>query len=156
IDLVVGAAQYRLPDAANVLKLELPLMRPDRQAGEAAGRVWASRPADLPRPLIAGLLGGRTKPFRFGWRVALDLAPAAQPCARRRGCSLYSPPSRRTRPEVAETIEQTLAKGARLFRWQPDSAREDTPYMGLLALADGFIVTGDSASMMVEVARLRR
>jgi hypothetical protein len=30
----------------------------------------------------------------------------------------------------------------------------DNPYMGLLGLADRFIVTGDSISMMVEVTRL--
>ena len=42
-DLVVGAAQYRLPQSANVLQLELPLMRPDLQAVERAGQVWATR-----------------------------------------------------------------------------------------------------------------
>ena len=31
-----------------------------------------------------------------------------------------------------------------------------TPYRGLLGLADGFVVTGDSISMMVEVIRLRK
>jgi mitochondrial fission protein ELM1 len=155
-DLVVGAAQYRLPEAANVLQLDLPLMRPDRQAVEAAGQVWRSRLADLPRPLIAVLVGGQTKPFRLDAKVALDLIAAAQSEAARRGGSLYFTTSRRTRPEVAEAIEQNLPAGARLFRWQPDSKREDNPYLGLLALADAFIVTGDSASMMVEVARLRR
>ena len=29
----------------------------------------------------------------------------------------------------------------------------DNPYLGLLGLADGFVVTGDSVSMMVEVVR---
>jgi len=38
------------------------------------------------------------------------------------------------------------------FDWsQPDS---ENPYTGLLALADRFVVTGDSISMLVEVARL--
>jgi uncharacterized protein len=39
---------------------------------------------------------------------------------------------------------------------RPEAAPADNPYLGLLALADAFIVTGDSASMMVEVARLGR
>ena len=106
--------------------------------------------------MIAVLVGGQTKPFRFDENVAFDLLAAAQSEAARRHGSLYFTTSRRTRPEVAEAIERNLPAGARIFRWQPDSVREDNPYLGLLALADAFIVTGDSASMMVEVARLRR
>jgi uncharacterized protein len=155
-DLVVGAAQYRLPEAANVLQLELPLMRPDLQAVERSGQLWAPRLADLSRPLIAVFVGGQTKPFRFDEKTAFELIAAARSEAARRNGSLYFTTSRRTRPEVVEAIERNLPEGARLFRWQPDSAREDNPYLGLLALADAFIVTGDSASMMVEVARLRR
>ena len=32
----------------------------------------------------------------------------------------------------------------------------DNPYFGLLALGDNFIVTGDSVSMIIEIARLGR
>ena len=155
-DLVIGTAQYRLPDAANVLKLDLPLMRPDAETVAAAGRLWAPRLAGLPRPLIAVLVGGQTKPYRFDAPVARDLMAAAEAEARRRGGSLYVTTSRRTRPEAAEAIEQSLPAGSRLFRWRPEAASEANPYLGLLALADAFIVTGDSASMMVEVARLGR
>jgi mitochondrial fission protein ELM1 len=155
-DLVIGTAQYRLPHAANVLRLDLPLMRPDREAVAVAGRSWAPRLADLPRPLTAVLVGGQTKPYRFDGAVALKLLAAAEEERRRRGGSLYVTTSRRTRPEAAEALERNLPAGARLFRWHVDSAPEDNPYLGLLALADAFIVTGDSASMMVEVARLGR
>jgi uncharacterized protein len=155
-DLVIGTAQYRLPDAANVLKLDLPLMRADAEAVAAAGRVWAERLAGLRRPLIAVLVGGQTKPYRFDAPVARELMAAAEAEARRRGGSLYVTTSRRTRPEAAEAIERDLPAGSRLFRWRPEAAPEDNPYLGLLALADAFIVTGDSASMMVEVARLGR
>jgi mitochondrial fission protein ELM1 len=155
-DLVIGTAQYRLPHAANVLHLDLPLMRPDREAVAAAGRIWAPRLADLPRPLTAVLVGGQTKPYRFDAAVALDLLRVAEEERGRRGGSLYVTTSRRTRPEAAEAMERHLPEGARLFRWRPESAPEDNPYLALLALADAFIVTGDSASMMVEVARLGR
>ncbi len=155
-DLVIGTAQYRLPEAANVLRLDLPLMRPDREAVTAAGHAWAARLSGLPRPLLAVLVGGQTKPYRFDARVALDLLAAAEEERRRRGGSLYVTTSRRTKPEVVEVIERNLPPGARLFRWRPEAASGDNPYLGLLALADAFIVTGDSASMMVEVARLGR
>ena len=42
-----------------------------------------------------------------------------------------------------------------LYRWSAETAA-DNPYLALLALADRFVVTGDSVSMMVEVASLGR
>ena len=50
---------------------------------------------------------------------------------------------------ISERIE--LPAGARLYRWHDGGAN---PYHALLGLADRFVVTGDSVSMMVEVARL--
>jgi mitochondrial fission protein ELM1 len=155
-DLVIGTAQYRLPHTPNVLHLDLPLMRADPDAVAAAGRIWAPRLAGLARPLTAVLVGGETKPYRFDAQVAVELLTAAEEERRRRGGALYVTTSRRTRPEAAEAIERALPAGARLFRWRPEAAPDDNPYLGLLALADAFIVTGDSASMMVEVARLGR
>jgi hypothetical protein len=70
------------------------------------------------------------------------------------GGTPYLTTSRRTPPAVVAALADQLPAGARLFRWQPDA--EDNPYLGLLGLADGFVVTGDSISMMVEVVRLRR
>ncbi len=155
-DLVIGTAQYRLPRTPNVLHLDLPLMRPDREAVAEAGRRWQARLTDLPRPLTAVLVGGQTKPYRFDAAVARGLLAAAQEERRRHGGSLYIPTRRRTRPDAAEAIERSLPEGARHFRWRAEAAPQDNPYLALLALADAFIVTGDSASMMVEVARLGR
>jgi hypothetical protein len=47
-----------------------------------------------------------------------------------------------------------LPDGARLFEWTIDGA--DNPYLALLGLADGCIVTGDSVSMLAEVVRARK
>ena len=52
---------------------------------------------------------------------------------------------------MIEAIAAALPTGARLYRWD---AGGDNPYHALLGLADRFVVTGDSISMMVEVARL--
>jgi hypothetical protein len=155
-DLVIGTAQYRLPYLSNVLHLDLPLMRPDRAAVESAGRDWAARLSDMPRPITAVLIGGATRPYRFDAPVAQALIAAALAERAHRGGSLYFTTSRRTRPEVVDAIERSLPPQSRLFRWRPEATAEDNPYLGLLALADGFIVTGDSASMMMEVARLGR
>lgn len=55
---------------------------------------------------------------------------------------------------MIRALERTLPRTATLYQWSgSDSAN---PYKALLGLADSFVVTGDSASMMVEVARLGR
>jgi hypothetical protein len=56
---------------------------------------------------------------------------------------------------VVSALQNHLPAGAVLYRWAPDRP-EDNPYLALLGLADRFIVTGDSISMMVEVARRGR
>ena len=69
-DLVIAPPQFQLPRRANVLRLDLPLMRVDEGAIVAASGAWRERFADLPRPLIALLVGGPTKPYRFDQAVA--------------------------------------------------------------------------------------
>jgi mitochondrial fission protein ELM1 len=150
--LAIATPQYRLPDRPNVLQLELPLMRVDETRIAAESAVWRERFAAFPRPLTALLVGGQTKPFVFDGKVARDLADAVGRVNARDGGTLYVTTSRRTLPEVVDALEAGLPEGSQLFRWTPDAA--ENPYQALLGLADRFIVTGDSISMMVEVARL--
>ncbi|MFZ1428225.1 MAG: ELM1/GtrOC1 family putative glycosyltransferase, partial [Geminicoccaceae bacterium] len=107
----------------------------------------------LPRPLTAVFVGGETKPFRFDAAVAATLLEKLRQIGARDGGTLYVSTSRRTRPEVVEALAAGLPPGAVLYRWAPDGAAAN-PYLGLLAGADRFVVTGDSVSMMVEVASL--
>src|SRR5262249_15253860 len=51
-------------------------------------------------------------------------------------------------------LRRGLREGDAMFEWRADA--KDNPYFGLLAHADGFVVTGDSMSMITEVARLNR
>lgn len=151
-DLVVATAQYRLPERPNVLHLQFPLMRVDEPAIAAAAASWAPRIAHLPRPLTTLLVGGPTLPFSFDATTARRLVDMASRSCREAGGTLYVTTSRRTPAVVVDTIQRCLPQEAVLYRWTPQAA--DNPYRGLLALSDRFIVTGDSVSMMVEVARL--
>lgn len=151
--LIVAPSQFRIPPRDNLVQLDLPLMRADPAAVAAAGAAWRERLSDLPRPLIAVLVGGETKPFRFDAEVARQLAALLIRLQERDGGSLYVSTSRRTRPEVVEALEKALPAGARFYAWSPESAA-DNPYLALLSLADRFVVTGDSVSMLVEVASL--
>jgi uncharacterized protein len=150
-DLVIAPPQFQLPRRANVLRLDLPLMRVDEAAIAVAGEAWRDRLAELPRPLTALLVGGPTKPYRFDQAVAGQLIEWARRAAEAERGSLYVSTSRRTPAAVAEALAAALPAAAHLYRWHDGGAN---PYHALLALADRFIVTGDSISMMVEVARL--
>jgi hypothetical protein len=68
--------------------------------------------------------------------------------------SLFVTTSRRTPPEVIAVLERQLPADAVLHRWSADQPRN--PYRALLGLADCFVITSDSLSMQMEVARLGR
>ena len=150
--LAIATPQYRLPNRPNVFHLKMPLMRPDESKVAAAAEVWRERFSSLPRPLTALLVGGPTKPFVFDGEVAGDLVSSVSRVIERDRGTLYVTTSRRTPPEVVEALEGGLPKDSRFYRWAPDAS--ENPYLALLGQADRFIVTGDSISMMVEVARL--
>jgi mitochondrial fission protein ELM1 len=151
-DLVVASAQYRLPDAPNVEKIGLPLMRVDQARIEAASREWASRLDALPRPLVVLLVGGATKPYRLDAATVPQLIEAARGYAGPGGF-IYVSTSRRTSPAVVEALRRQLPANSRMY--EVDSG-EPNPYLALLGAGDVFVITGDSMSMLTETARLGR
>ncbi len=152
-DLVLAPPQYRVPDRPNVLRLALPLLAADADAVRRASDAWRERFAPLPRPVTAVLVGGPTGRFIFDERVTADLVAAVLASTGGAG-TLFVTTSRRTPAAVARALELVLPSSATLYHWR--AADSANPYHALLGLADSFVVTGDSASMMVEVARLGR
>ena len=140
--------QYRVPAHRNVLHLALPLHRIDRDAWARAAAEWEGSFAALPRPLFAVLVGGSAVPFVFDMPAAKRLAEQASALARAEGGSLLVSTSRRTPPDVARSLTDSLTVPAYVHRWTESGG--PNPYLAYLALADAFIVTGDSASMLTE------
>jgi mitochondrial fission protein ELM1 len=153
-DLVIYSAENQFPPRPNLQGISLPLMRIDAAAIEAAAEAWEPRFADLPRPLTAFLVGGPTGPFIFNDTAIRRLLATISRVLDETNGSVYITTSRRTPPAVVEALQERLPEGARLFVWSAEASKN--PYRGLLGLADGFVVTGDSISMMVEVIRLRK
>jgi mitochondrial fission protein ELM1 len=147
-DLVITTPQYRLPERPNVLHNTLPLGRIDtaRRAAEAAR--WAPRLAALPRPLVALLVGGDSAPYVLDAATAARLAREAGALAASLGGSLLVTSGPRLRPEAAAALARAVGGPAHVHRWRPGD--DDNPYQAYLALADRFVVTGDSASMLAE------
>lgn len=149
-DLIVVPFHYRAADTANVCRIGLPLVGVDSQRVVSEGKRWQSRFAGLPRPLTVFLCGGSIGTHSFDPDTARGILATIE--RMRDGGSLQVTTSRRTPVETAEAIAQVLPPDAELHRW--DKAGSENPYIGLLAHGDRFVVTGDSISMLVEVARL--
>jgi hypothetical protein len=151
-DLVIATPQYRLPDRPNVLNLDLPLMQVDEARIVETTETWRERFRSMPRPLTAVLVGGPTQPLVLDAPVALRLIDMIERSPLGGEGTLFVTTSRRTPAKVVEALAEMLPPGGHLYRWDP--AATDNPYLALLGLADRFVVTGDSISMIVEVARL--
>jgi hypothetical protein len=80
--------------------------------------------------------------------AARRLGEAASAAARESGGSLLVTTSARTSAEAAAALFESLSGSCYRHHWQAGAA--DNPYLAYLALADRFIVTGDSASMLAE------
>jgi len=150
-DLIIPSGENQLPPLDNVLPITLPLMQVNESAVASAVETWRPRFADLPRPLIAFLVGGPTGPFVFDAKAVNRLIEAVAKVAAEGGTP-YVTTSRRTPPAVVGALKAGLPSAGRLFEWTADAT--ENPYHALLGLADGFVVTGDSISMIVEVARM--
>ncbi len=147
-DLILTTPQYRVPAHRNVVHLALPLHQADHAAWDRAAADWRERFSALPRPWIAVLVGGSAVPFVFDVATARRLAGQASALARAEGGSLLVSTSRRTPAAAARTLSDALTAPAYVHHWSPGGG--PNPYLAYLALADAFIVTGDSASMLTE------
>jgi hypothetical protein len=147
-DLVITMPQYRLPARPNVLYATGPLIRLDAERLAAAKEFWAPRFRDLPRPHTALLVGGNSSSYLLDPATAARLGREASALARAEGGSLLVSTSARTPADAAEALVGALDGHRWVYRWRPEDP--DNPYFGYLALADRFIVTVDSASLLAE------
>jgi mitochondrial fission protein ELM1 len=105
----------------------------------------AFRTADLPRPLVAVMVGGSNGRVRLdAGKLGRDLVALAH----KTGVGLAITTSRRTGPAAVAALKVALA-GVPHDLYTGDGAN---PYPGLLAIADHILVTEDSASMLSEAA----
>jgi mitochondrial fission protein ELM1 len=147
-DLVVTLPQYRLPRRENVLHLSGALNRIPPGELEAAGRRWEPEFKRLPRPWIALVVGGNSSSYAFDPETARRLGREAAREARRAGGSLLVSTTPRTSPESTEAVFASIDVPAYRYAFVPEDS--GNPYHGMLALADRFIVTVDSASLPME------
>lgn len=151
-DLVITTAQYGLPDGPNVLRLVMP-MSETNAPGEGELAHWRERLAYLPRPWTGLLVGGSCWPYRLDSTACRKIADSASQFIDMRGGALLMS----TSPRTGVAAETALSGGFRVptysYRY---AAGGPNPHRAILALADRFIVTSDSVSMMTEACRTGR
>ena len=145
IDLAVMPEHDGVAPAANIITSLAPLhaVTPDTLARARA--MWEPKFAELPRPFITLCLGGATKRGRYNaaqWREVIQRSVLLAGHG-----SLLITTSRRTPREAFDLCEPLLQLPHVLHRWETD---KENPYLGMLACADGIVVTGDSLSMCAE------
>ena len=106
------------------------------------------RLAAMPRPILAVLIGGSNKAYRLTLRRVGEIAEAVGEILREYGGSALVTPSRRTGAPGRALLQERLS-GFPAEIW--DGAGEN-PYFAYLAVADAFLVTADSVSMVSEAA----
>jgi len=151
-DLVLAAPQYGLPLLRNLEDLPAPFIdAPRLEPGEL--EVWRQRFAHLPRPWVALLVGGKSTPLQFDAQIARDLGREASDAVRARGGSLLVSTSPRTGAKAADALLAAIDTPNWCYRFDKGG---DNPHRALLALADAFIVTGETVSMMTEACMTGR
>ena len=157
-DLVLSPPQFRIPPRDNVIQLDWPLQpAPDPRALETARARWKARLDRFPHPWTVLLIGGTSHPFSIDPETARGLARRMLERAREHDGSVMISTSRRTPKETVAALTDIAAADRErifLFGWSPEAT--DNPYVAWLADGDEFVMTPDSISMLVEVARLGR
>lgn len=153
-DLIVTTPQYRVPQAPNVMTIELPLHRVKEADIAREAAIWAPRVAHLPRPYIAVFLGGNISRYTLDSRACKRLALEAAALVASTGGSLLICNSYRTPRYAMKVLAENLCVPRHIFDWHEGS--EHNPYLAFLGLADQLIVTGDSMSMLAEACATRK
>ena len=145
---VVVAPQHDRLTGPNVIVTTGGLNRITEARLKAAAAQFGPAFADLPRPLVAVVLGGNNRAYRFTRAIARRLGENLARLSRTEGAGLLITASRRTDPRILALLREAL-DGCPATVWDGDG---ENPYLGYLALAEAFVVTGDSVNMVCEAA----
>lgn len=148
-DLVVTTPQYGLPARDNVLSNLMPMIAAEAADGAADLDAWSRRFAHLPRPWIAVLVGGNSRPYVLDAGTAARLGCAADAAARAAGGAVIAVSAPRTGAAAFAALRAAVEAPAYFAEW----GKGENPYAALLKLADRIVVTGDSAAMAADAAR---
>lgn len=146
-DLILVSSLYEI-EGANVLTYQFPLTSVVKE--EPVPTIAAPAGDAAPgEPLHVLLVGGPTKDLILDSSSAISILEKMRR-GHARGGTIAIVTSRRTPRRVIADLEARLMPGETLYRWKANDAHN--PYRALLARGTTFTVTGDSLSMLIDVA----
>ena len=145
---VVVAPRHDGLDGPNVITTLGSMHGLDEAALAEAATRFATQFENLPRPRIGVLVGGNSRTHRLTTGNAQALAATLADWSKKQGAGLIVTPSRRTGENTLDLLRKAL-DGCPARIWDRSG---DNPYLGMLALADAFVVTADSVNMACEAA----
>lgn len=155
-DLIVTTPQYFLQEGGNVLVNALPMHRMSRKSVADEAARLAPRLAHLPRPWLTVLIGGDSGAYVFTPETGRRLAEGVGRLVAATGGSVLVSDSART-PAPARAAFRAALRVPSACYWSDAKADwAENPYRGFLGLADRFVVTGESMSMLAEAAAMGR
>ncbi len=146
-DLVVVMTHDDAAAGDNVMAIDLALHHITAERLEAARSEWRERLAPDDTPVLGVLIGGDNKHYSLTARVTERLIRILRTAHETHGMRVCLTPSRRTGDAAKRRIAGTLSDDAIGTIWDETGPN---PYVGILALADRLIVTGESISMVSE------
>jgi hypothetical protein len=133
------------------LEIAMPLTRVSQDSLDAAAKRWRDELGSGKGPRVALLVGGTNVEHEFSPDCARELGESVKKMVEAMGGSVLVSTSRRTSKTAAEALLSALGSScSHAYVWQTDRENRENPYMGYLACADAFVVTGESASMLAE------
>lgn len=145
---LVAAPDHDGLKGGNVLVTAGAIHRVTADKLAAAEKQFRPMLQDLPRPLVAVLVGGSNRRYRMTAATTANLCTRLKTLCETHGAGLAVTISRRTSAPCTAMLREKLAELPALV-WD---GQGDNPYLGFLALADAFVVTEDSVSMISEAA----
>ncbi|WP_247651205.1 mitochondrial fission ELM1 family protein [Roseovarius autotrophicus] len=155
-DLVVTTPQYFLAQGGNVLVNPLPLHPLSRESVAPEAARLGPRLAHLPRPWTTVLIGGDSGAFVFTPETGRRLAEGVNRLVAATGGGVLVSDSPRTPAPARAAFQAALTVPAECFWFHARQDWPGNPYRGFLGLADRFVVTGESMSMLAEAAAMGR
>jgi mitochondrial fission protein ELM1 len=146
-DLAVTPAYCRLFPHPRRIETYAPLHSVSSERLADAADRWGGALGVLPSPRIAVLVGGTSGQYRLDARTARRLGEDVARMARERGGSVIATTSRRTGRAASAAFCSALPERSLVYRAGDPG---ENPYLGFLALADAFVITGDTESMLAE------
>lgn len=153
-DLILTSTQYQLPLRSNVIFNSMPLNEIDQLIAHREAEELKKDLDDIEGPYLTVILGGKSRPFRFNKKTISEMAIATDQLALNNGYSLLVCTSPRTPKNALPEFIKVLESPYRFFEWKHNQLFN--PYKACIELADAVVLTGDSASMVAEVCKLKQ